>query len=60
MAAQSLQATLQPVSWTTRAATIRHALMHLIRRLAEGGPLVRLTVPVSPGLRRFLKFWLIG
>jgi hypothetical protein len=31
--------------------------MHLINRLAEGGPLVRLTVPVSPRLRRLLKFY---
>jgi hypothetical protein len=29
--------------------------MHLLDRLAEGGPLVRLTVPVPPRLRRLLK-----
>ena len=52
---RSLQATLHPAPWTRRAPKVWHALMHLIRRLAEGGPLVRLTVPVSPRLRRLLK-----
>lgn len=55
---QSLQATLQPAPWTKRARTLWHALMHLVRRLADNGPLVGLTVPVSPGLRRLLKFYL--
>jgi hypothetical protein len=40
-----------------QAATYWHALMHVINRLAEGGPLVGLTVPVSPRLRRLLKFY---
>jgi hypothetical protein len=51
---QSLQATLHPVPWTRRAPKVGHALMHLTRRLAEGGPRVRLTVPVSPRLHRLL------
>ena len=55
---QSLQATLHPVPWTWRASKVGSSLLHLIRRLAEGGPLVRLTVPVSPGLHRLLKFYL--
>ena len=55
---QSLQATLLPVQWTKHAPTLWQGLMHLIRRLAGGGPLVRLTVPISPRLRRHLKFYL--
>ena len=57
---QSLQATLHPARWTARAPKLWHAVMHLIRRLAEGGPLVRLTVPVSPRLHRLLKFYVDG
>ena len=53
----SLQAALQPVSWIMRAASMRNAFVHLMRKLSEGGPLVRLTVPVSPGVRRMLRFW---
>jgi hypothetical protein len=56
----ALQATLQAVSWITRAAKIRNAFLHLMRKLAEGGPLVPLTVPVSPPVRRFLKFCIGG
>ena len=52
---QSLQVTLHPAPWTRRAPNAWHALTHLIRRLEEGGPLVRLTVPVSPRLHRLLK-----
>ncbi len=52
---QSLQATLHPPAWTGRAPRVGHALMHLIRRLAEGGPRVRMTVPVSPRLHRLLR-----
>ena len=58
--ARSLQATLQPVSWRTRAAQLRNAFLHLMRKLAKGGPLVPLTVPVSPRLRRVLKFFVGG
>jgi hypothetical protein len=56
----SLQATLQPVSWTTRAAKMRNSFLHLMRKMAEGGPLVPLTVPVSPGVRRILTFFVGG
>jgi hypothetical protein len=57
--ARSLQVTLHPVSWrTTQGPTRWRELMHLIRKLAEGGPLVRVIVPVSPGLRRRLRFYL--
>jgi hypothetical protein len=52
----ALQATLQPVSWTMQAVKIRQAVVHLVRKLASGGSFVPLTVPVSPRLRRFLKF----
>jgi hypothetical protein len=55
---QSLRATLHPVPWSTRASKLGHALTHLARRLARGGPLVRLTVPVSPRLHRLLNFYL--
>ena len=55
---QALEATLQPSPRTIQAPKLWHALMHLIGRLAEGGPLVPLTVPVSPGLRRILRFYL--
>jgi hypothetical protein len=54
--AKSFQVTLQPVSWTMQAAKLRQAFLHLMRKLAEGRSLVPLTVPVSPGLRRFLQF----
>src|SRR4029077_14973333 len=53
----SLEVTVGPAPRGQRSDTYWHALMHLINRLAEGGPLVRLTVPVSPGLRRLLKFY---
>ena len=43
-----------------QAAKIRQAFVHLMRKLAEGGPLVPLTVPVSPRVRRFLKFCIGG
>jgi hypothetical protein len=55
---QSLKATLHPAPLRRRVSNVGHALGHLIRRLAEGGPLVRLTVPVSPGLRRLLNCYL--
>jgi hypothetical protein len=54
----SLEATLLPDQWRKRAPSVWHGLMHLVRRLAEGGPLVRLTVPVSHRLRRQLRFYL--
>ena len=56
----SLEARLQPVSWTLQAARMRQAFLHLMRKFADGGPLVPLTVPVSPAVRRFLKFCVSG
>jgi len=56
----SLEAMLEPVSWTLQAARIRQAFMHLMRKFAEAGPLVPITVPVSPSVRRFLKFCIGG
>ena len=58
--ARSLQATLQPVSWMTRAAQMRNAFLHLMRKLAGGWSAMPLTVPVSPGLRRVLTFFVGG
>ena len=55
---QSLRATLHRARSSTRASKLGHALTHIIRRLAGGGPLVRLTVPVSPRLHRLLNFYL--
>jgi hypothetical protein len=54
----SLETSLQPAPRASQARSLWHALMHVIDRLAEGGPLVRLTVPVSPKLRRLLRFYL--
>jgi hypothetical protein len=48
-------ATLRPIGRRSTLVTIWFALQHLIDRLAKGGRLVRLTVPVSPRMRRFLK-----
>ena len=48
---------MEPAPRGQPLATYWYGLMHLINRLAEGGPLVRLTVPVSPRLRRLLKFY---
>lgn len=48
-------ATVQPIGGRNLVVTAWFALQHLIDRLAKGGRLVRLTVPVSPRLRRFLK-----
>ena len=48
---------MEPTPRGQPLATYWYSLMHLINRLAEGGPLVNLTVPVSPRLRRLLKFY---
>ncbi len=47
--------TLRPIGRRNLLVTIWFALQHLVDRLAKGGRLVRLTVPVSPRMRRFLK-----
>ena len=49
------QATLEPQSKGRRILLAWKKLQYVIRKLAEGGPLVSLTVPVSPRLQRMLK-----
>ena len=51
----SEEASLRPLGKRNLAITGWFALQHVIDRLAKGGRLVRLTVPVSPRLRRTLK-----
>jgi hypothetical protein len=51
-------ATLQAVGGRNLIATSWFALQHLIDRLAKGGRLVRLTVPVSPRMQRRLKMYI--
>ena len=55
--APTLETSLQAAPPAQHAVTLWHALMHLIDKLANGGPLVQLTVPVSPRVRRLLKFY---
>jgi hypothetical protein len=43
-----------------QAVRIRRAILHLMHKVAEGGPFVSLTVPISPRLRRFLTFGMGG
>jgi hypothetical protein len=50
-------ATLQPIGGRNLIAAVWFALQHLIDRLAKGGRLVRLTVPMSPRLQRRLKMY---
>lgn len=47
--------TLKRTSRTGRIQVLWGQLQYVIRKLAEGGPLVPLTVPVSPRLQRVLK-----
>lgn len=42
---------------STRILNLWRSLQYVIGKLADGGPLVPLTVPVSPRLRRVLKFY---
>jgi hypothetical protein len=51
-------ATVQPIGGAGLIVAAWNALQHLINRLAHGGALVNLTVPVSPRLRRVLKAYL--
>src|SRR5260370_17183929 len=51
-------ASLKPIGRRNLVVTLWFALQHLIDRLAKGGRLVRLTVPVSPRMRRLLKSYL--
>lgn len=48
-------ATLRPLGKHNLAVTSWFAMQHVIDRLAKGGRLVPLTVPVSPRMRRMLK-----
>ena len=48
-------ATLRPIGRRNLVVASWFALQHVIDRLAKGGRLVRLTVPVSPRMRRMLK-----
>ena len=58
IAAGSLQATVRPTGVGSQLIAAWNALQHVINKLAHGGPLVPLTVPVSPRLRRTLKAYL--
>jgi hypothetical protein len=48
-------ATVRPIGRRNLVVASWFALQHVIDRLARGGRLVRLTVPVSPRMRRMLK-----
>ena len=58
IAAGSLQATVRPTGVGSQLIAAWNALQHVVNKLAHGGPLVPLTVPVSPRLRRTLKAYL--
>lgn len=51
-------ATVQPLRRGTWIGLLWNALQHLINKLARGGRLVTITVPVSPRMRRYLKAYL--
>ena len=48
-------ASLRPIRAHGRVSAVWYAMQHVIDRLAKGGRLVNLTVPVSPRVRRALK-----
>jgi hypothetical protein len=52
---RSESASLRPIGKRNLVVTSWFALQHVIDRLAKGGRLVQLTVPVSPRMRRQLK-----
>ncbi len=52
-----MQAELSSVPGSRRLAILGRALRHLVELLAQGGPLVPVTVPVPPPLRRLLKLY---
>lgn len=54
-APSTLQATVETPSTRSRALLSWRNLQYLIGKLANSGPLVSLTVPVSPRLQRILK-----
>ena len=49
------QAILEAPSKSSRILALWRSLQYVIRKLANGGPLVSLTIPVSPRLQRVLK-----
>jgi hypothetical protein len=49
---------VRPTGFGSKLIAAWNALQHVINKLAHGGPLVPLTVPVSPSLRRTLKAYL--
>ena len=51
-------ATVQPMPRGALAVVMWNAMQHIINRLARGGRLVTLTVPVSPRLQRTLQAYL--
>lgn len=51
-------AALQPIGSRNFIVAAWFALQHLIDKLAKGGRLVRLTVPVSPRLQRWLRMYI--
>ena len=48
-------ASVKPLGKRNLVVTLWFSMQHVIDRLAKGGRLVRLTVPVSPRMRRMLK-----
>ncbi|MCU1233085.1 MAG: hypothetical protein JWP63_1052 [Candidatus Solibacter sp.] len=58
IAANSLQPSVRPEGIGSKLISAWNALQHVINKLAHGGSLVPLTVPVSPRLRRTLKAYL--
>ena len=53
----SAPAVLDSAPRSNRILAAWRSLQYVIGKLADGGPLVSLTVPVSPRLRRILKFY---
>ncbi len=51
-------ATLKPLGGRNFIVAAWFALQHLIDKLAKGGRLVKLTVPVSPRLQRWLRMYI--
>jgi FkbM family methyltransferase len=53
----SVPATLDKAPLSNRILSLWRKFQYVIGKLADGGPLVSLTVPVSPRLRRILRFY---
>lgn len=51
------QPTLETPSTSSRMLVLWRNLQYLIRKLANDGPLVSLTIPMSPKLHRILKYY---